>query len=84
MQAVARKSTRQGEYDSRVDTAVSYVNRADATVPEVTHLQRTGVVTNRPYSECPPYHLNLRQRWGRHHLNPLLLLFLAWWGMYMP
>ena len=35
---VARKATRQGKYDSRVDTAVSYVNKADATVPEVTHL----------------------------------------------
>ena len=33
MQAVARKATWQGEYDSRVDTVVSYVNRADATVP---------------------------------------------------
>ena len=32
IQDVARKATRQGKYDIRVDTAVSYVNRAAATV----------------------------------------------------
>ena len=40
-QDVAMKATRQGKYDSRVDTAVSYVKRATATVPEVTHLINT-------------------------------------------
>ena len=44
-QDVARMATRQGKYDSRVDTAVSYVNRADATVPEVTHLSNTAMNT---------------------------------------
>ena len=33
-QTVARKATGQGKYASRVDTAVSYVNRANATVPQ--------------------------------------------------
>ena len=32
IQDVARKGTRRGKYDNRVDTAVSYVNRATATV----------------------------------------------------
>lgn len=45
IQAVARKATGQGKYDSRVDTAVSYVNRANATVPEVTHLINTAMNT---------------------------------------
>ena len=45
MQAVARKATGQGEYDSRVDTAVSYVKRADATVSNVTHLITTAMNT---------------------------------------
>ena len=37
-QDVARKAACQGYDDSRVDTAVSYVNSADDTGPEVTHL----------------------------------------------
>ena len=32
-------------FDSRVDTEVSFVNRADATVPEVTHLIITAMNT---------------------------------------
>ena len=34
----ARKAARQGYDDSRIDTAVSYVNSADDTGPKVTHL----------------------------------------------
>ena len=44
-QAVTRKATGQVKYDSRVDTAVSYVIRADATVPEVTNLINTAMNT---------------------------------------
>ena len=47
LQDVARKATRKGEYDSRVDTVVSFVNRADAIVPEVTHLINTAMNTSR-------------------------------------
>ena len=48
-QDVARMATRQGKYESRVDTAVSYVNRADATVPEVTHLINTASYEHMPH-----------------------------------
>ena len=41
---VARKATK-GQYDTRVDTVVSYVDRADATEPEVTHLINTAMNT---------------------------------------
>ena len=44
VQGVA-KATRQGEYDIRIVTSVSYVNRADDTVPEVTHLLNTAMNT---------------------------------------
>ena len=44
VQGVA-KATRQGEYDSRVVTAVSYVNMANATVPEVTRLINPAMYT---------------------------------------
>ena len=42
---VARKATGKGQYDSRVDTEVFYVDRADATEPEVTHLINTFMST---------------------------------------
>ena len=44
-QGVARKDAGQGYYDSRVDTAVSYVSNADATGPEVTHPISTAMNT---------------------------------------
>ena len=45
LQDMARKATSKGEYDSRVDTVVSYADSADATEPEVTHLINTAMNT---------------------------------------
>ena len=67
MQSVARKAAREGQYDSRVDTAVSYVNRADATVPEVTHLINTAMntcLTIAWHSSYPWSTTQSERRWG--------------------
>ena len=68
-QTVARKATGQGKYDSRVDTVVSYVNRADATVPEVTHLISTAMntmpcLTSAWHSSYPWFTTQSERRWG--------------------
>ena len=68
-QVVARKAAWQGMYDSRVDTAVSYdiVNRADATVPEVTHLINTAMnkcLTIAWHSSYPWSTTHSERRWG--------------------
>ena len=66
MQGVA-KATRQGEYDSRIVTAVSYVNRADATVPEVTHITNSVMntcLTITWHSSYPWSTTQSERRWG--------------------
>ena len=47
----AKKVAQQGCCDSRVDTTVSYVNSADATVPATTHLINTAMDTSRFWVE---------------------------------
>ena len=79
--AIAEANAENAKVEKERDKLTEALNILEA------HLQRTGVVKNRPYSECPPYHLILRQRWGPHHLIPpfFFSFFLwAWWGMYMP
>ena len=68
MQGVARpRATRQGEYDSRIETAVSYLNRADASVPEETPLLNTAMNTCLRITWHSPYPWSTTQserRWG--------------------
>ena len=69
LQDVARKATSKGtgEYDSRVDTVVSYVNRAGATVPEVTHLINAAMntcLTIAWHSSYPWSTTQSERRWG--------------------
>ena len=53
--------------DSRVDTAVSYVNRADATAPKVAHLINTAMSTCLAiswHSSYPWAATQSERRWG--------------------
>ena len=68
-QDVARKAARQGYDDAygRVDTAVSYVNSACGTGPEVTHLTNTAMntcLTIAWHSSYPWRTTRSARRWG--------------------
>ena len=66
LQDVARKAAK-GQYDGRMDTEVSYVNRADATEPEVTHLINTAMntcLTIAWHSSYPWSTTQSGRRWG--------------------
>ena len=66
-QGVARKAAQQGYDDSRVDTAVSYVNSADDTGPEVTHLINNAMntcLTIAWHSSYPWSTTQSARRWG--------------------
>ena len=58
-QDVARKAACQGYDDSRVDTAVSYVNSADDTGPEVTHLINNAMNTMVMHHDCMAFILSM-------------------------
>ena len=67
LQGVARQATSKGQYDSRVDTEVSYVDRDDATEQKVPHLINTAMntcLTIAWHSSYPWSTTQSERRWG--------------------
>ena len=66
-QDVDRQATRRGYDDSRVDTAVSYVNSADDIGPEVTHRMYNAMstcLTTAWHSSCQWSTAQCARRWN--------------------
>ena len=68
-QDVATKAAGQGDCDSRAETEVSYVNRADSTLPEVAPLiniamNTVSCLTSAWHSSYPWSPTQSERRWG--------------------